>query len=296
MGKNPVCAYKGKESVDKFFKLVNKILDYDRQIKYAFSDMEYDPVVATKNQFTSIHKNLVNELDEYFTKGVFKDDIYEKADAIVDMCIYTLNTLPDLFVKNGPVDIFHSISERDDLVLSLRANGLQIQGKEHNSVPEHHVAKEPLEILYRYAIDPKTSKPAVNIYASVYYYLLWLNTNGYNPFGCLLECLKEVTSRKSKWSDEQGKFVKLPGYYSKLEYNMFIMHNFPNIGEVETIEENGFYYTLDKQTKAVLAKGVKWYKADYNKYYKSRSKLPTKAILKELKELEEVLYNTLKNI
>ena len=64
-----------KDSVNKFFKLVNTILDYDRRIKYAFSDMEYDPVVATKNQFNSIHKNLVNELDEYFTKGVFKDTL-----------------------------------------------------------------------------------------------------------------------------------------------------------------------------------------------------------------------------
>lgn len=251
--------------ITTFFNRVKNILDLDRQVKYKFSGLEYDREVAIEKQFAGLNKNLVNELDEYFTKGVLRNDEYEKVDAILDMLIYTLN----------------AVSEWDKIELMS------------NDEMNYTSAIEPTAILSKVMINSYTSEIVKTEFTNgVMYFVHWLVDKGYNPYGCILECLKEVTSRKAVWSDQEAKFKKLPGYYNKNEYGMFIVTNFPNIGDVETIEKDGFYITIDKKDKFVLAKGVKWYKADYSKY-KIKSKTVNSNILKEMKELVNKLNNQL---
>ena len=253
------------DKIDTFFKRVENILDLDKQVKYKFSGLEYDKKEAIEKQLLGLNMNLVNELDEYFSKGILPNKEYEKVDAVLDMLIYTLNAVSEW----GNIEVMS------------------------NDEMKYKTPIEPMGIISDVMISKYNSKiKEARFVNAVPYFIHWLVSNGYNPYGCILECLKEVTSRKAVWNEQEAKFKKLPGYYSKNEYGMFIVTNFPNIGEVETIEKDGFYITIDKKDKFVLAKGVKWYKAEYSKY-KTRGKAVNSSILKEMKELQTKLKNQL---
>ncbi|RDU72343.1 hypothetical protein CQA57_07000 [Helicobacter anseris] len=44
-----------------------------------------------------------------------------------------------------------------------------------------------------------------------------LRREGYDPYKCLLETIKELNSRTGSWSEEEGKWVKDKGAYTKEE-------------------------------------------------------------------------------
>lgn len=88
---------------------------------------------------------------------------------------------------------------------------------------------------------------------------------GYNPYQCLLETIKELNSRTGSWSDEEGKWIKTLGAYTK--------------DEAREIAKKILLKDWIEYPHSVLRKGQRywqfvshdnfeikeWYKADYSK-------------------------------
>lgn len=97
-----------------------------------------------------------------------------------------------------------------------------------------------------------------------------IREQGYYPYSCLLETIKELETRTGKWCEKEGKWIKDLGAYSVEEAQSKIYAMDSGVYEVLWAlfkkETNTHYiFEVDFGTEIQKVKVKKWYKANYEK-------------------------------
>lgn len=143
--------------------------------------------LSVESQHAGLLGNLCEELAEYFRA----QNDNERVDALCDIIVFAINAMSERPVKWHPPVLLHSSSH--DIIFGVGGLAIFIEDNE-------------LVALATRA------------------YLL-IGRRGYDPYRCMLETIKEISSRTGKYDESIGKWVK------------------------------------DKSPEAV----AKWYKADYER-------------------------------
>lgn len=171
-------------------------------------------------QITGLLGNILEEL----TEGVRANTEEERVDAICDILVFTLNAQANNLVMPS-YKLSHQTGNTIDISFCTIILECLFWG-----VPEKIVAL--------------CSKQLKNI--------------GYNPYLCMLETIKEISSRSGSYNESMKKFVKNPGAYSIEE----LEEKYKHIEDARVYEvENGFEVVIDRE----ITPYVKWVKADYSK-------------------------------
>lgn len=191
-----------------------------RKIIYKLAKWREERHLSLENQEANLIGNVLEEIVE-FTRA--KDD-NERIDALCDMLVFIGNTLTN-----------YEIGRYKDVYAYLK-------GKKHISSL----------ILRCYCLTLGEEHTKLFFIKEI---ILIIDSLGYNPYLCMLETIKEISSRTGKWDDDIKKFVKYDGIY---------VDNIPALKESMTIE-------FENDTEIILSDGVntrqlvKWYRADYSK-------------------------------
>lgn len=208
-------------------------------------------------------RNITEELDEYAKAG---DDIEEIIDSICDICVFSINILDKgKYCTNISFEVPGHNPKLNLLDMILRVHTLG------NFINDELVIIKIVKELYCYIV-----------------------ALGYDPYLCMIETIKEISSRSGDWNEERKKFIKHPGAYSSDEiyekyqkvtdptifvlqdeienkYNVYKKTNTP----IEECGPNDIVIGGDKSDIKYVYKYfesyVCWYRADYNK-----CKLPDK--------------------
>ena len=88
---------------------------------------------------------------------------------------------------------------------------------------------------------------------------------GYDTYKCLLETIKEISSRTGEFNSSINKFVKEPGAYSYQEaYELAKQTTEYNLLDSENSQTDPDYYIFVASDRNII-KIKKWYKANYVK-------------------------------
>ena len=166
--------------------------------------------------------NIYEELSEYHRAN----NEYEIIDAICDIAIFTLNSF-DYKYNEKYVEIQQ---------LKIQKNIEDITIKDiHRSVERCYT-------------DCTTSRLIEYLECLAFNY-------GYNFYKCMLEAIKEISSRTGKYDENIGKFIKDKGAYTKEEAKKI----YPKCN-IEDIGDGFMIFDYKGHTKDYL---IKWYKANY---------------------------------
>lgn len=222
-----------------------------KKIQSLLKDWRNERNLDTKKQNANLEANLLEEVVEYLRA---KDD-YEKVDALCDITIFSLNALEE--------DIDLSI----DNILTFEIPYTNIRNITIE-VADFIKDEDGIRVL-----TPFQEKQAiVRIIKRTY---KMIEDLGYSTYECLLETIKEISSRKGEYDESIKKFVKYQGAYDDFEANEYVRKldsNFEIIREDKDywyygIKENFYYGTDSRAVNKNIVQGqiVKWYRADYNK-------------------------------
>ena len=183
--------------------------------------------------------NLLEELSEFYRA---KDE-YEQVDALCDMIVFCINSL------GKDVLSFMQQVQSDEMI------------KEGTIISLVDKLQESNHKLFIYMIIKLADKQ--------------LKQLGYDTYKCLLETIKEISSRTGEFNSSINKFVKEPGAYSyqeayKLakqtaEYNsLSYFCKFKFKLDYENSQTDSDYYIFVDSDRNII-KIKKWYKANYVK-------------------------------
>ena len=183
--------------------------------------------------------NLLEELSEFYRA---KDE-YEQVDALCDMIVFCINSL------GRDVLSFMQQVQSDTMV------------KEGTIISLVDKLQESNHKLFIYMVIKLADKQ--------------LKQLGYDTYKCLLETIKEISSRTGEFNSSINKFVKEPGAYSyqeayKLakqttEYNSLLYScRFKFRLDYENSQTDSDYYIFVDSDRNII-KIKKWYKANYVK-------------------------------
>lgn len=194
-----------------------------------------------EKQSAGLTANLLEECVEYLRA---KDD-EERIDALCDILVFSFNSLSEVNIKALMEDEEFSEHSRDkkifrNIVYNINKLDIWVDDKD----------KYECDSMLEYII-------IITIYL--------IKRLGYNPYECMLETIKEISSRTGEWNDTIKKFVKYQGAYNDFEANEIVRkldEKFQIVRETETY----WYYGIRHNDKySEQGKLVKWYRADYSK-------------------------------
>lgn len=176
--------------------------------------------LSLESQEANLIGNVLEEIVE-FTRA---KDGNERIDALCDMLVFIINatgikTIERYKLRYTPSEIYDEVLFLIEIASLLKAE---------SGVYRINIIKNIIQLIKEY---------------------------GYNPYLCMLETIKEISSRTGKWDDDIKKFVKYDGIY---------VDNIPVLKESMTIE-------FENDAEIVFSDGVntrqlvKWYRADYSK-------------------------------
>lgn len=213
-----------------------------KEIHSLLSIWRTERLLTNEMQRIGFIPNVLEEITEFYRA---KNE-YEQIDALCDILVFTFNTYPNINKVCDTDAVFEVLGE--DLTITL---GNFIRNRRH--LPPH----EPI-ILASFAIRG-------------------IKLLGYDPYKCLLETIKEISSRSGEYKVEQKKFVKFAGAYSLAEaIEMLKTLGLPtkNTDEkLELKEDKKFWYFSIGGKSATIAK---WYKADYSKAKLTKDEIESK--------------------
>ena len=173
--------------------------------------------------------NLLEELSEFYRA---KDE-YEQVDALCDMIVFCINSL------GRDVLSFMQQVQSDTMV------------KEGTIISLVDKLQESNHKLFIYMIIKLADKQ--------------LKQLSYDTYKCLLETIKEISSRTGKFNSSINKFVKEPGAYSYQEaYKLAKQTTEYNLLDSENSQTDSDYYIFVDSDRNII-KIKKWYKANYFK-------------------------------
>ena len=173
--------------------------------------------------------NLLEELSEFYRA---KDE-YEQVDALCDMIVFCINSL------GRDVLSFMQQVQSDTMI------------KEGTIISLVDKLQESNHKLFIYMIIKLADKQ--------------LKQLGYDTYKCLLETIKEISSRTGKFNFSINKFVKEPGAYSYQEaYKLAKQTTEYNLLDSENSQTDTDYYIFVDSDRNII-KIKKWYKANYVK-------------------------------
>lgn len=185
--------------------------------------------LTVETQRKGLVANLLEELSEFYRA---KDE-YEQVDALCDMIVFCVNSL------GRDVLSFIQQVQSDTMV------------KEGTIISLVDKLQESNHKLFIYMIIKLADKQ--------------LKQLGYNTYDCLLEAIKEISSRTGKFDSSINKFVKEPGAYSYQEaYKLAKQSTEYNLLDSENSQTDPDYYIFVDSNRNIL-KIKKWYKANYVK-------------------------------
>ena len=173
--------------------------------------------------------NLLEELSEFYRA---KDE-YEQVDALCDMIVFCINSL------GRDVLSFMQQVQSDTMV------------KEGTIISLVDKLQESNHKLFIYMVIKLADKQ--------------LKQLGYDTYKCLLETIKEISSRTGEFNSSINKFVKEPGAYSYQEaYKLAKQTTEYNLLDSENSQTDPDYYIFVDSDRNII-KIKKWYKANYVK-------------------------------
>lgn len=182
-------------------------------------------------------ENLLGNILEECTEYIRAKDTHEKIDAICDISVFTINSMP-----SGLIDKY-------------------LYAKINQSFVEFRSANKPATTPNYKEIDKSfigriAESATMDKYLDILYYChRQAFTLGYSYVDCMSETIKEISSRVGAWDESIGKFVKDLGFYTLEEAQL----TYPNY--VVTQETDRFKVDMGDE---IQYKPL-WYKADYSK-------------------------------
>lgn len=185
--------------------------------------------LTVETQRKGLVANLLEELSEFYRA---KDE-YEQVDALCDMIIFCVNSL-GRDVLSFIQQIHSNTMIKDKTIISLVD---KLQKSNHK--------------LFIYMIIKLADKQ--------------LKQLGYDTYNCLLEAIKEISSRTGEFDSSINKFVKVLGAYSYQEaYKLAKQATEYNLLDSENSQTDPDYYIFVDSDRNII-KIKKWYKANYVK-------------------------------
>lgn len=182
-------------------------------------------------------ENLLGNILEELTELARAKTEHEHIDALCDICVFTINSIPDDYNFN---ELFSDERRTRKNYYSKKAEALLLMS---------HISDLLLRDESTIGSGYHLSQILLDVFAS-------MHSLGYDPYTCMLETIKEINSRTGHWDESLGKFVKDAGLYDIEEARA----KFPNALNI-TENSNCFdVWTGDKQCEVF----VKYYKADYS--------------------------------
>lgn len=212
------------------------------KIQSLLRDWRDERHLDTQKQNANLEANLLEEVVEYLRA---KDE-YEEVDALCDIIVFSLNSLED--------DIDLSID--NILIFEIPYTNIRNIVIE---VADFIKDKDGIRVL-----TPFQEKQA--IVRIIKRTCKMIEELGYNPYKCLLETIKEISSRTGEWNDTIKKFVKYQGAYNDFEASEYV-RKLDDRFEI-FIEDSEYWYYGIKDTEGkyhLQGQLVKWYRADYSK-------------------------------
>ena len=186
-----------------------------------------------QNQNANVQANLLEEVVEYLRA---KDE-YEKIDALCDIIVFSLNA------TDKEVELWSSeqIWKRNIRNIASMAT-YYIKDEIGCRILSKHQEREYLDKIINTA-----------------WYMI--SDMKYAPYHCLMETIKEISSRKGEYNETIKKFVKYQGAYNESEANEYV-RNLDSNFEIIKEDKEYWYYGIGGAVQGQL---VKWYRADYAK-------------------------------
>ncbi|RDU53339.1 hypothetical protein CQA49_06735 [Helicobacter sp. MIT 00-7814] len=201
--------------------------------------------LTQESQREGLIGNLLEELTEYARA---KDDL-ERIDALCDMVVFCLNAF-----KTDELRVFSYQKDTSSLLEELSKS---VVSKTYNFNPR------PTDIL--------TNGVGLFLKRFIGVCINIIQGLGFNPYLCMKETIKEISSRTGEYDDKLKKFVKDTGFYNLQEAECFKEGLFKekSVKEAEIKElDNSFEIKVvfdvgsgDNKIDNIIF--AKWYKADY---------------------------------
>lgn len=134
-------------------------------------------------------ENLLGNILEECTEYIRANDIHEKIDAICDISVFTINSMP-----SGMIEKY-------------------LYAKINQSFMEYRAGDKPIikpnKELDKSFIERVVESATMDKYVDILYYChKTAFALGYSYVDCMNETIKEISSRIGAWDENIGKFVK----------------------------------------------------------------------------------------
>lgn len=192
------------------------------EIKERLAKWREERKLTYKNQREGFLGNVFEEISEYFRA---KNDL-ERIDALCDMAVFSFNAFNIKYI----IDFEYRSYEVDSIIEDI-INDFSI------SIHNKMIRFEELA------------------YKTIYKIEHLCDILGFDFYKCMLETIKEISSRTGKYDESIGKFIKDKGVYTKEEAKKI----YPKCN-IEDIGDGFMIFDYKGHTKDYL---IKWYKANY---------------------------------
>lgn len=214
----------------------------------------------TQKQLAGLTANLLEECVEYLRA----QDNNEKIDALCDICVFSLNAIENLNI-NSIIKLLQNKLDELSIAKSLIGSADSTHSLTTYTLDNilDHIQRVNLFLGNR-KLENQYSSCDMSLSTIVSISLSKITTLGYDPYRCMLETIKEISSRKGNYDTNIKKFVKDPGAYDKAGAYEIIQNIFnKSLVPLKIIKEDDDYWYFGVHS-IVEDKIVKWYKANYD--------------------------------
>lgn len=181
-------------------------------------------------------KNLLGNVMEELTEFCRANSVDERIDALCDICVFTFNSTIQPLIDLPEPDSFMKLDFQFDLDKAQLVMNIIKSGSDSN-----------LEDIIG------------ECFARMYHM-------GYDPYLCLGETIKEISSRTGHYDNSIGKFVKDQGIYNDDESKKRFESEMKEFYLTAAFNYYDDYVdVIDDTNQEILTTYRLWYKANYNK-------------------------------
>lgn len=150
------------------------------EIRKLLAEWRYERYIEADKQLEGLTKNIREEIDEYFDSSK-KEDVHGMIDAFCDIMVFCYNTDPDL-------TLYNPFNKRKTIQL-IREQVIQLE----------HI--DNLKSVKRARVDSY-------IMSIIEMCENGIKSLGFDPKQCMIETIKEISSRKGSYNEDEKKWIK----------------------------------------------------------------------------------------
>lgn len=195
----------GKREAKKEMTNILSVIEFEK-IDYSLKRWRNDRNIKTYTQKTTFIKNMCEEIEEFYTKGLDYDysikDEYEYIDALSDMVVIIMNSFQS--ETNNFNELSTYICDNDGIRLDMRK--IFFKDELNNSWDK---------------ISANGNVTSYDIYNFLERIINTMYYSGYNPYEVLNETIYEISDRtqdpiqKEKWDDMRNKGIPIEEKWEK---------------------------------------------------------------------------------